>query len=154
LDDKHISLKRTPRLKPDDNQIEQTTEVTIGADGSSHSRRASVYRGLSATVQRGRLLEMPLGGQRRLPPARPLDNNSQTRLRHPDLNERALRNHDEPVRVGMTFVIPGQFAGKDRDGSFSDPEVWAHLLAYNLDEDRQVPMELHAPLHARHRFVV
>ncbi|MBI1916546.1 MAG: tetratricopeptide repeat protein, partial [Planctomycetes bacterium] len=154
LDNKRIYLKRTPRLTPDDNGIEQTTEVTIAADGSSLSRRTSVYRGLSATTQRDRWLEVPAGEQRRLAAARLLDSNSQTRLNRLDLDESALRHFDEPVRVRTTFTIPGQFAGKDRDGSFSDSEVWSHLLAYNLDYDRHVPMELHTPLDARHRFIV
>ena len=120
----------------------------------SLSRRTSVYRGLSATIQRDRWLEVPAGEQRRLAAARLLDNNSQTRLRRLDIDESALRRLDEPVRAGMTFAIPEQFAGKDRDGSFSDAEVWSHLLAYNLDYDRTVPMELHAPIDLQHRYVV
>ncbi|HKB39440.1 MAG TPA: DUF3857 domain-containing protein [Gemmataceae bacterium] len=154
LDDKRISLKRTPPLTADENRVEQTTEVTIGVDGTTLSRRAAVYRGQSATTQRDRWLEVPAGERRRLAASRLLDSNSSTRLRSLDINDRLLRRFDDPVRVGMTFAIPSQFAGKDRDGSFSDPEVWSHLLAYNLDYDRTVPLELFTPLDARHRYVV
>src|SRR5262249_5665616 len=70
------------------------------------------------------------------------------------INDRALRRLDDPVQIGMIFVIPGQFANKDRDGSFTDQEIWSHLLAYNLDYDRTVPMELYAPIDLQHRYLV
>ena len=154
LDDKGIRLKRTPPLTAGENRFEQTTRVSIAADGSARSLRRTVYRGLAAYNQRDRWLEVPAGEQRRLTAARLQDSNSQIRLCRLDIDEPVLRDCDAPVRAAVTFALPGQFAGKEREGSFSDGKVWTYLLGYNLDYDRKVPLELYAPLESRHRYLV
>ena len=69
--------------------------------------------------------------------------------------EAALRDLDKPVTVRMAFEINNQFTGSpDREGSFSDSKVWGKFLAYNLDYDRQVPVEYIAPFESIHRFIV
>ena len=54
----------------------------------------------------------------------------------------------------MTYEIPGHFATKDHDGSFSDGKVWTFLLGYTLDYDRKIALEMYAPVDTRHRYVV
>ncbi len=154
LDDRGIRLKRTPPLTADEHRFEQTTEVVIAADGSSRWQQAAVFHGLAGQNQRDRWLEVPAGEQRRLTASRLQDSNSQARLVRLDIDEAALRDFDRPVRAGVTSAVAGQFAGKDRDGSFTDSRVWNFLLGYNLDYDRKVPLEMYAPVDTRHRFVV
>src|SRR5262249_4069177 len=139
LDDKAIRLKRTPPLTAAEHRYEQVTHVTIASDGSSRSVRRTVYYGLAAYNQRDRWLEVPPGEQHRLTATRLQDSNSQTRLCRLDIGP-ALGDFDKPVRAMATYEIPGQFAGKDREGSFSDGKVWTFLLGYTLDYDRKVPL--------------
>ncbi len=83
------------------------------------------------------------------------DANSRTRLLKLSLDEAALRDFDKPVKVQMTFEIPAQFSGKpDLEGVISDNKTWSRLLAYNLDYDRQVPMQFCAPSESTHRYIV
>jgi tetratricopeptide (TPR) repeat protein len=153
LDDKGIRLKRTPLLTATDHRYEQVTHVTIASDGSSRSVRKTVYYGLAAYNQRDRWLEVPPGEQRRLTATRLQDSNSQTRLCRLDIGP-GLGDFDKPVRAAATYEVPGQFAGKDREGSVSDGKVWTFLLGYTLDYDRKVPLEMYGPVDTRHRYVV
>ena len=154
LDDKGIRLKRTPPLTADEHRFEQETHVTIASDGSSRSVRKTVYYGLAAYNQRDRWLEVPVGEQRRLTAARLQDTNSQTRLCRLDIDEAALKAFDGPVRAAVTYEIPGHFATKEHDGSFSDGKVWTFLLGYTLDYDRNIALEMYAPVDSRHRYVI
>jgi len=154
LDDKGIRLKRTPLLTAAEHRFEQETHVSIAADGSSRSVRTTVYHGLAAYNQRDRWLEVPAGEQRRLTAARLQDTNSQTRLCRLDIDDASLGAFDGPVRAKITYEIPGHFANKEHEGSFSDGKVWTFLLGYTLDYDRTVPLELYAPVDSRHRYVI
>jgi tetratricopeptide (TPR) repeat protein len=154
LDDKGIRLLHTPPLSANEHRFETTTEVTIACDGSTQSTRTLVYQGLAAENQRDRWLEVPAGEQRRLAAVRLLDSNSEARLSRLEIDETALPRFDQPVRARVSFTIPGQFAGKDRDGSFTDNRVWNFLLGYNLDHARKVPLELYAPTDSRHTYIV
>jgi tetratricopeptide (TPR) repeat protein len=148
-----IRLSRTPKMTPEQNRIDQTTDVWIGADGSSRCRRVCVSSGMSAMSQRDAFVEVPPGERRRQVTAELQDSNSRTRLLSLDVDEEALRNHDRPVAVRMDFEIPKQFAGTpDREGSVTDSKVWSKLLAHNIDPDRQVPLVLPAPCETVHRY--
>src|SRR5207249_2457959 len=40
------------------------------------------------------------------------------------------------------------------DGSLTDNKIWGRFLAYNLDYDREAPVEYIAPFETVHRYVV
>ncbi len=150
-----VRLLRTPPLTPEANRIEQTTHVSIGADGSSRCVRTCVYHGLAALQQRQDWLEVPPGERRRLVAAELQDANSRARLRKLSIDDAKLKDFDQPVIARLEFEIPAHFNGEqEREASLSDSKVWAKLLAYNLDYERQVPMQLAAPCELIHRYEV
>jgi tetratricopeptide (TPR) repeat protein len=153
-DDKGIRLVRTPPMRPEDNVIEQTTHVRIGADGTSHCERTSTYRGAAALSQRDAWLEQPAGERRRLVAAELQEANGKTHFGGLYLDETRLRDLDAPVSARIVFDIPGQFSGDaEREGSMTDSKVWAKLLAVPLDYDRESALELGSPFESRHRVV-
>jgi tetratricopeptide (TPR) repeat protein len=156
VDDKgKLTLRRTPPLSADDYRIEQTTDVRIGADGSSRCRRVAVYSGAAAMSQRDNFLEVPAGERRRLVTSDLQDANARTRLVHLDIDDRQLRDFDRPATVAMDFEVPGHFTGSgDKEGSLSDSKVWGKLLANPLDYERTAPFYLGAPFELRHRYRV
>jgi tetratricopeptide (TPR) repeat protein len=150
-----LRLVRTPPLTADDNRIEQTTEVSVGADGSSHSVRTAVYSGSAALSQRDAWVDAPPGERRRLVTSELQDSNSRTRLVRLEVDEDQLRDHDRPARAKVVFETPGHFSGDpDPEGAVADSKVWGKLLALNLDYDRTAPLDLVAPFESRHRFVL
>ena len=55
----------------------------------------------------------------------------------------------------MEFEIPAQFTGAiEKDGNVADSKVWSRLLAYTLDYDRQIGLDLGSPFESTHRFIV
>ncbi len=86
-DAKGVRLLRTPPMKAEDNLTEQTTQVWIGADGSSRCYRTATYRGGAALAQRDAWLEVPSGERRRLVTADLQDANSKTRLTRLHIDE-------------------------------------------------------------------
>jgi tetratricopeptide (TPR) repeat protein len=146
-------LVRTPPLTAGGNRIEQTTDVWIGADGSSRCERVAVSHGSAALGQRDTFLEVPGGERRRQVTTELQDANSRTRLVRLQVDEAELRDYDKPVTVRMVFEIPNHFPGSpEREGSVSDSKVWNKLLAYNLDYERTVGLELGQPFQSRHRY--
>ena len=156
VDDRgQVRLVRTPPLSADDNRFEQTTDVWVGADGSSRCDRTTVAYGGAALAQRDAFVETPAGERRRQVTAELLDSNSRTRLVRLDLDERDLQDYDQPVTARLSFEIPNHFGGTtEREGSVSDGKVWGRLLAHNLDYDRKVALELPAPFESRHRYIL
>jgi tetratricopeptide (TPR) repeat protein len=154
VDDKgKLTLRRTPPLSADGYRVEQTTDVRIGADGSSRCRRVAVYHGAAAMSQRDNFLEVPVGERRRLVTSELQDANARTRLVHLDIDDRQLRDFDRPVTVSMDFEVPGHFTGSgDKEGSVSDSKVWGKLLANPLDYERTAPFYLGAPFELRHTY--
>lgn len=150
-----IRLHRTPKLRIDDNRIEQTTHVWIGSDGSTRCEREAQFHGLAAITQRDSFLETPGGERRRIVTSELQDANNRTHLLTLLIDEAALRDFDQPVKIKSTYEIPGQFSGKpELEGSLSDNKTWARLLAYNLDYDRQVAMQFYGPFESKHTYVV
>jgi hypothetical protein len=150
-----IRLVRTPPLSADDNRIEQTTEIWIGADGSSRCERVSVSHGSAAMGQRDTFLEVPAGERRRQVTTELQDANSRTRLVHLHVNEAELRDYDKPVTVRTAFEIANHFTGSsDREGSVADSKVWNKFLAYPLDYERTMALNLNQPFESRHRYLI
>ena len=150
-----IRLYRTPKMSLQDNRVEQTTHVWIGSDGSTRCERAGLFYGQAAIGQRDSFLETPAGERRRLVTSELQDSNSRTHLLTLAIDEAALRDFDQPVKVRTTFEIPNQFSGSlDREGTLSDNKTWGRLLAYNLDYDRAVAFQYYAPFESKHRYLV
>jgi tetratricopeptide (TPR) repeat protein len=156
VDDRgRLRLVRTPPLTAADNRIEQTTEVRVGADGSSRCQRLVVSHGSAAVGQRDTFVEVPVGERRRQVTADLQDANSRTRLVRLAVDEAALQDYDRPVTARLTFEVPRQFSGSpDPEAALSDSKVWNKLLAYPLDYDRQVAFEFPSPFESIHRYVV
>ncbi|MCI0458320.1 MAG: tetratricopeptide repeat protein [Gemmataceae bacterium] len=150
-----IKLMRTPPLTCDLNRQEQTTRVWVRPDGSTWSRRSATYHGQAAVNRRDAWLEVPQGDRRRQMTAALQDANSRTRLLGLSVDEASLLDFERPVRGSVEFEIPAQFSGDpDREGSFSDSPVWNRLLAYTLDHDRKVPLDLGQPFESIHRYEI
>lgn len=156
VDDKgKLALERTPPMTADDYKVEQTTIVHVGADGSSRCRRTAIFHGVAAVSQRDNFLEVPSGERRRLVTGELQDANSRTRLARLEIDDAALRDFDRPVTVGMEFEVPSHFTGApDKEGSIADSKVWARLLAFNLDYERNVGLNLGTPCDLTHHYVV
>ncbi len=150
-----IRLGRTPPMTCEANRYVQTTHVWVRPDGSTFSRRVLSYHGQAATGRRGAWLEAPLGERRRLMAAALQDANSRTRLAALRVKEDSLRDRERPVRAEVEFETPGHFSGTaDREGSFTDSNVWGRLLAYTLDHDRKAPLDLGQPFESVHRYLI
>lgn len=154
-DDKGLSLVRTPPIRPEENRTDQTTYLSIGADGSSRAERIAVYHGNAAHVRRQDWVEVPIGERRRLLTAELQDAHSQCRLAGLKLDEAELRDYSAPVRARIVFEIAGHFAGDpDLEGTITDSPVWGKLLAYTVDFERTLPLELGTPFESIHRYVI
>jgi tetratricopeptide (TPR) repeat protein len=150
-----IRLVRTPPATAAENRIEQTTRLSIGADGSTRAERDVVSSGSAALGQRDLFVEVPSGERRRQVAGELQDANSRTRLLRLSLDEKTLADFEQPVTVRMTFETPGQFTGNpDLEGSITDSKVWGKLLGYNLDYDREVGIQLGQPFESVHRYVI
>jgi tetratricopeptide (TPR) repeat protein len=155
VDDKGLRLVRTPPLTADGNHIEQTTRLSIGADGSSRGDRTSLYRGLAAYGRRQDWVEVPVGERRRLIAAELLDANSQTRLERFQIDEPLLKDYDQAVQARFQFEIASHFTGEgEKEGSVTDSPVWGKLLSINLDYDRQVALDLGVPFESVHKYLL
>jgi tetratricopeptide (TPR) repeat protein len=153
-DDKgKVRLVRTPPAAPADYRVEQTTEMWIDPDGNSRGQREVVSHGSAATVHRDRYVEVPPGERRRQVTAELQDANSRSRLLDLAMDDEALQDYDQPVRVRMLFEIDRHFSGSpDREGSVTDSRVWARLLSHNVDPDRNVPLVLPSPFESIHTY--
>jgi transglutaminase-like putative cysteine protease/tetratricopeptide (TPR) repeat protein len=150
-----IRLMRTPAFTPADNRIEQTTQVVIGTDGTSHCRRTMSFHGSAAVSQRDAWTEVPPGERRRLISGELQDAYSQSRLRSLNVDESTLRQLDQPVRATVEFDIRNHFAGEsEREGNLADNKLWGRLLAFNLDPDREPALELGNPFKLSHHYQV
>jgi tetratricopeptide (TPR) repeat protein len=150
-----LRLVRTPPMTAADNRVEQTTRVSVGADGSSRCERSALFTGSAALSQRDSWVEVPPGERRRLLTGELQDANSKTRLVRLTLDEKRLRDFDQPVAATIVFDILGHFSGDpDREGAVAESKLWGKLLAFNLDYDRTVPLDLGAPFELRHRYLI
>ena len=58
-----VRLVRTPKLRPEQNRVEQTTRVKVARDGSARGEREIIYRGVAAANERDELLSLPEGAR-------------------------------------------------------------------------------------------
>jgi tetratricopeptide (TPR) repeat protein len=150
-----IRLTRTPPLTADDNRFEQTTNVWVGADGSTRCERDVTSFGSASLTERDEFLEVPVGERRRQVVAELQDANSKARLIQLKIDEDSLRDFDRPVTTHVVFSIADHFTGEtDKEGSIADSKVWGKLLAYNLDYDRQIALQFYAPFESHHHYIV
>jgi tetratricopeptide (TPR) repeat protein len=159
LTDEHgkVRLQTTPKGTPERNRIEQITDVWIGTDGTTRSRRTVLSEGSAAIIQRDTYVEAPLGERRRQVASELQDANNRSKLIHLSVDEKALHDHDRPVKVQMEFEIPKHFTPPSDDpaaleGSFTDSKVWGKLLSHNFDYDRKVPLVLPAAFETIHTY--
>lgn len=151
VDDKELRLMRTPAATSAFNRIEQTTQVFVGTDGSSHCERSSIYHGAAAVSRRDDWLEVPKGERRRLVSAELQDANDKARLRRVAIDEASLKDFQGPVKAELAFDILSHF-GDDHEASVTDSVLWAKLLQVTLDPERQVALELSSPFESVHRY--
>jgi tetratricopeptide (TPR) repeat protein/transglutaminase-like putative cysteine protease len=150
-----LRIMRTPELTPEDNRIEQTTRITIGADGSSRCERTSVHNGLAAMLQRDDWLEVPSGERRRAVTNELQNANNLAHFRRLQIDDKKLRDFDQPVTAHVEFEVPSHFSGEsEHEGSISDSQVWGKLLAINLDYDRLAALDLGNPFESVHRYEI
>lgn len=150
-----LRLLRTPPAAPDHRRTETVTEVWIDEDGNTRNRRTILSWGLSALAQRDRYVEVPPGERRRLVTSALQDSNSRTRLVKLMVDEASLIDQDRPVKVEMEYEVPRLFTGtSERDGSFTDSNVWGRFLAYTIDHERKVPMVLPSAFRTKHTYRV
>jgi tetratricopeptide (TPR) repeat protein len=153
VDDKALRLVRTPAATPESNRIEQTTDVSIGPDGSCRCERTSVYHGAASLSRRDDWVEVPSGERRRLAASELQDAYPHARLRALEIDPKKLADLDEPVSARLAFEVPGHLNGEgDLEGSFTDSTAWAKLLNLTLDPDRQAPFELGSPFESVHTY--
>src|SRR5262249_36858259 len=100
-------------------------------------------------------VDVPSGERRRLVTAELLDAQNTARLVRLTIDEAKLRDYDQPVHSQLIFDVPDHFTGEtDHEGSITDSPIWGRLLAYTLDVERQVPVELSAPFESVHHYLV
>jgi tetratricopeptide (TPR) repeat protein len=154
-DERGLRLARTPKLSADENRIEQRTQLSVGADGSSRAERTVVYRGLAAYERREQLAETPAGERRRLVATELQEDNPRARLRELSLDEAALADADAPLTLRTVFETADHLgSGDGQEGSVTDPALWDRLLSVTPDYDRGVPLELGDPFESVHVFEV
>jgi hypothetical protein len=154
-DSKGLRLMRTPRLTAAENRTEQTTLVTVAANGTSTNRRKMVFHGVAAVTQRETWSDVPAGERRRLVAALLQDSNSRAHLRRLTVQEKTLRSLSQDVVAGLEFDIPGHFTGNpELEGSVTDSKIWGKLLGYTLDYDRRAPLDLGTPFESVHNYIV
>ncbi len=154
IDDKSIRLIRTPPLTPEEHRFEQTTTVSISADGTTRSHRVSQFYGLAGYHQRNRWLDVPKGERIRKERKRLRTDHSRTNVLDLKLDSASLWDFDAPLKSEMTFEIPRRFEGAKPEASFADARIWNYLVGYRASYDRKVALELYAPTITRHRYVI
>ena len=67
----------------------------------------------------------------------------------------SLKDYGAPVYIRIVFEIAGHFNGDpDREGNVTDSPIWGKLLAYTLDYERKLPLELGLPFESIDRYVI
>ncbi len=155
VDEKGLRLRRTPKLTPEENRIEQTSRVVVAPDGSSRIDRTSTYTGSAALSRRNDWVDVPSGERRRLVAAELQDAQTGARLLRLTIDEEKLRNFGAPVQARFYFEVGDHFTGDpDREGNVTDSTLWSRLLVFTLDFDRTVPVELGSPFESVHHYVI
>jgi tetratricopeptide (TPR) repeat protein len=147
-----VRLLRTPKLSPQANRTEQTTWVRIARDGSARGRRDIAYAGVAAAYQRSQLQSLPQVGRKAHLLAELQQLHPGVKVTQVTIDPHTLENLDEPVRVGVEFELPREFAASTM--GLLDAEVYSHLLAHRAAADRKVPLGLGEPCELSHHFIL
>lgn len=152
---KELTLAKTPAFAAKDFRFDQTSHVTVQPDGSIRCRRESAYFEGAAWSRRDRWLEVPPGERRRTIVSELQDAHPKVRLANYKIHEKLLHDFDQPVKAEFEFDVPKHFSGESsKEGSFTDSNVWAWLIGYNLDLDRKLPFQLPSHFESSHRYVI
>jgi len=153
--DAELQLLKTPEFTWKDNRFDQTSDVFVASDGTATVRRQSTYHGAAALSRRDAWLETPSGERRRLIVQELQDAASRSRLTTFQINDKELLDFDSPVTAKVEYQLPRHFIGDDvLEGSLTDSVLWGRLLAYNVDSERKLPLQLPGPFASTHRFRV
>jgi tetratricopeptide (TPR) repeat protein len=147
-----IRLVRTPKLRPEQNRIEQTTRLHVARNGSARGERELIYRGVAAAYERSDLLGLSEAGRRQRVLNDLQELHAAVRLVKVRIDPASLDDLDEPVRVRVEFELPKEFAASS--ASLSDAQVSSRLLNYRVAPDRKVPLGAGDPCEMKHHFVV
>lgn len=155
VDDKELRLVRTPRLTPEQNRTVVHTKLTVASDGSSKSERHTESYGAAAHLGRSEWVDVPSGERRRGMASELQNAQSKARLLRLAIDEKKLKDFDQPVAADIVFEVPSHFNGDNNlEGSITDSRVWARLLSINLDYDRKLPLELGTPFESIHKYTI
>jgi tetratricopeptide (TPR) repeat protein/transglutaminase-like putative cysteine protease len=151
--DDQISLMRTPAFTWEDNRYEHVTDVYVASDGTATLHRRTHYFQAAALNRRDAWLEAPPGELRRQMVAELQDAFTRARLSYLRIDDNRLQDFDEPVTARVEFQVSRHFSGEEnKEGSLTDSVVWGRLLAYSVDPDRTLPMQLPGPFSSVHRY--
>jgi tetratricopeptide (TPR) repeat protein len=147
-----VRLVRTPKLRPEQNRVEQTTKVKVTRDGSAHCEREVIHRGVAAARERDSLLSATEAArkERLLPDLQEF--HAQARITKLTIDPRSLEDLDEPVRLKVEFDVPKEYL--ESMAHLSDLQVYYHLLAYRAAPGRKLPLAAGHPAEVKHRFIV
>jgi tetratricopeptide (TPR) repeat protein len=148
-----VRLVRTPKLRPEQNRIEQTTRVKVARDGSARGEREVIYRGVAAAYERGELLSQTEAARKADALKDLQEFHTGAKVIKLTVDPRCLEDFDEPVRERVEFEVGKDFASSGSCG-LSDVQVFYRLLGYRPAPDRKVPLAAGQPCEMKHRFIV
>jgi tetratricopeptide (TPR) repeat protein/transglutaminase-like putative cysteine protease len=147
-----VRLVRTPKLRPEQNRIEQTTRVKVARDGAARGEREIIYCGVAAANERDELLSLPEAARKEHLLKDLQEFHERVKVTKATVDPRSLEDLDEPVRVRVEFDVAKEFAASG-SAHVSDVQVFYRLLAYRAALDRKLPLAAGQPCEMKHRFV-
>ena len=155
VDDKDLRLIRSPKLTAEQNRTVNHTKVSVMADGSSKCERHTDGYGAAAHLGRTEWVEVPPGERRRGMAAELQNAQSKAHLLKLNIDEKKLKDFDQPVSSDVVFEVPAHFTGENGlEGSVTDSRLWARVLSVNLDYDRKLPLDLGTPFESVHKYTI
>ncbi len=155
VSDQEIRLLRTPKLQPEDERLHLVSEVHLDRQGNAKIDREAVYHGTAAWRKREEWADVPSGERRRQVLSELQNVYPKARLNQLQIDESTLKNLDVPVRAKATIELPALLDGDEvKKGSLSESNLYIKLIAFNVDLDRQVPMDIGPPFILTHRYVI
>jgi tetratricopeptide (TPR) repeat protein/transglutaminase-like putative cysteine protease len=152
---KDLTMVRTPGFTAEQNRTVNRTKIVVSADGSSRCERHTEGFGAAAHLGRTEWVEVPPGERRRGLAAELQNAQSKAHLLGFTIDEKKLKDFDQPVSSEVVFEVPAHFNGENNlEGSITDSRVWGRLLSVNLDYDRKVPLDLGTPFESLHTYTI
>lgn len=153
-DGQHIRLLTTPALRPEQNRVEQQSELVLDPAGTGRWKLHRASWGQEAWTARETLLAQSAQQRRQALAAEFQGVYGTARLLEFALDEPALSDPDQPLRLQAEFEIPEIAAG---DGVWYLPvaNALSHgLLSDDVSRARRWPYLFDWPLEIRHRVSV